>query len=277
MPPTLHRGAKRVFDSTVTESTATAKEGSVMGIDAVTPRSRRGLLVSATAAAGAAAAAFMGRPLPARGGATPVYLGVSGQTAAATTEVVATGADAFSATSTAANRVGVIGYNSATTGETFGVMGHQTSNNDGSAVYGQADDGGAGVFGLSSNIYVASPMKTGVYGRTTLAGAAARGVWGESDLGSGLYGTTTSGYALETVGRLKLGTSGVATIGAGQAVVVVPVGVDVTAGSFVLLSPKVNLAGRDLWWTIDQVNDTITIRISSSRTTATKISWLLLG
>ena len=78
-------------------------------------------------------------------------------------------------------------------------------------------------------------------------------------------------------GRLSLSTSGVATISAGLTSQNVAPGVDVTAYSFVLLTPMANLTGRDLWFTKNIASDTITIHLSSARTSATKISWLLLG
>jgi len=171
----------------------------------------------------------------------------------------------------------MVGYNSATSGETFGVMGRQTSVNDGSAVYAQADSGGTGVFGMSGAIYVASVTKTGVYGRTTINDPNARGVWGQSDSGPGLFGTTTSGYALQTVGRLKIGTSGVATIPAGLTTATVTPGVDVTAGSFVLLTAAADIGTRRLWYVRNTANDTFAIHLSSSRPSATRVSWLLLG
>ena len=249
-----------------------------MAIDPVITRSRRGVLISAAAALGGVAAAALGRPFTARATqGSAVLAGVSGQTATSTTEVTTSSGDGLDGTTSSATGIGVVGYNSSTTGETFGVWGRQTSHNDGSAVYGQADDGGTGVFGLSSGIYVASPSKTGVYGRTTHADANARGVWGESDAGSGLYGKTSTGYALQTVGRLNIGTSGVASIAAGTTTKVVAPGVDVSTGSFVLLTPAADIGTRRLWYTKDIGADTITIHLSSSRTSPTKVAWLLLG
>lgn len=90
-----------------------------------------------------------------------------------------------------------------------------------------------------------------------------------------------TGITLQTQGRTKLDTSGVATIPAGATSVTVTPGrapgVDVTPESFVLLTPKANIAGRDLWFTTNATADTFTIRMSSSRPSATKIAWLLLG
>lgn len=106
------------------------------------------------------------------------------------------------------------------------------------------------------------------------------GLWGSSPAGSGVKATTTSGYALTTVGRLSIGTSGTATIPAGMTSIVVSPSVDVTASSFVLLTPQANIGSRTLWYVINATNianNTITIRMSSSRSASTKIAWLLLG
>ena len=71
--------------------------------------------------------------------------------------------------------------------------------------------------------------------------------------------------------------SGVATIAAGNVSVAVSPGVNVTASSFVLLTPQANIGSRGLWYTTNPSAETITIHISSSRTSATKIAWLLTG
>jgi len=127
----------------------------------------------------------------------------------------------------------------------------------------------------NSNIGVvgASTSYFGVRGSST----SGDGVHGYSGSGNGVLAQTLTGYALHTDGRLSIGTSGVATIPAGSTFKTVTPFVDVTAGSFVLLTPMADLTGRDLWFTKDIASDTITIHLSSSRTSATKVSWLLLG
>ena len=83
---------------------------------------------------------------------------------------------------------------------------------------------------------------------------------------------------LHTEGRLRSAeVSGVATIAAGATSAAVTSGVGVEASSFVLLTPKANLGFRSLWFTTDASNDRSTIRISSSRPTATRVAWLLVG
>ena len=103
-------------------------------------------------------------------------------------------------------------------------------------------------------------------------------MYGHASSGVGLYGTTTTGYALRTSGRIRADkVSGVATIEAGNVNITVTPGVDVTASSFVLLTPKANLGGRDLWFTTDATSNRFTIRISSARTSSTPVAWLLVG
>ena len=95
---------------------------------------------------------------------------------------------------------------------------------------------------------------------------------------SAVLADTESGYALQTYGRLKLNdTSGVAIIPIGSTSITVAPPVDLTESSFVLLTPRANLNGRDLWFSVDTTADALTIRISSSRANETRISWLLLG
>jgi opacity protein-like surface antigen len=68
--------------------------------------------------------------------------------------------------------------------------------------------------------------------------------------------------------------TGLAVIPAGATAVTVNPGLDITAESPVLLTPRNNLGNRSLWVEIDPVADTFTIRLSSKSKTATSISWL---
>jgi hypothetical protein len=139
-----------------------------------------------------------------------------------------------------------------------GVEGHSTS---GMGVFGESDSAtkpatvgqssgsSTGLLGHSGpGDLPAAPAKTAVYGHA-VQDASSRGVWGRSNsgrgvygqatTGSGLYGTATTGFALRTSGRVRAEkVSGVASIPAGATSVTVSPGVDITSGSFVLLSPK---------------------------------------
>lgn len=158
------------------------------------------------------------------------------------------------------------------------------------AVFGHSQGDSTGMLafsaGLGSTLPAAKP-KTGLYAEATQDGTS-RGVWGRSNRGQGVrgqatggvgvYATATTGFALRTSGRLKVDkVSGVASIPAGATSVTVSPGVDVTDSSFVLLTPMVNLGGRDLWVSLDPSADTVTIRISTQRGSVTKVAWLLLG
>jgi hypothetical protein len=154
------------------------------------------------------------------------------------------------------------------------------------AVLGLSPLDGTGAMGVSGDSITAKP-KTGVYGQAT-QDFGSRGVWGRSNAGRGVYGQATtgvglygsagSGYALRTNGRIKMDkVSGVANIPEGANGVTVSPGVNVTASSFVLLTPRSNLGGRDLWFIPNESANTFTIRISSPRSGHTKIAWLLLG
>ena len=154
------------------------------------------------------------------------------------------------------------------------------------AIQGSAAGNSTGVLGSSGASPDAQP-KTGVYGYAN-QDAGSRGVYGYSGKGHGVdgrawggvgvYAKAQTGYALRTSGRIAADkVSGVATIPAGSTSVTVSPGVNVTSGSFVLLTPQNRLYGRDLWYTTNPGADSITLHLSSSRSYASKIAWLLMG
>jgi hypothetical protein len=53
--------------------------------------------------------------------------------------------------------------------------------------------------------------------------------------------------------------------------------ITVTPEAFVLLAPRANLNGRDLWYTTDPEADTFAIHISQPRSKPLPVAWLLLG
>ena len=141
-------------------------------------------------------------------------------------------------------------------GSGSGIAIHGTSYSN-TGLLGVSTDG-TGVKGQSISAY-------GVHGMTT----SATGVLGEA--------TSSDGIALQATGRTKLSTSGVATIGVGVTSRTVTPGVAIGSSSFVLLTPRVSIGTRSLWFTTDTVNDRFTIHMSSSKTTKTPVAWLLLG
>ena len=114
---------------------------------------------------------------------------------------------------------------------------------------------------------------------TTLHAASSNGiaVYGYGSAGVGVEAQSDTGYAIHAIGRLSFTTSGIATIAAGHTSKSVYTGSDVTAQSFVLLTPSVDIGTRRLWFTRDIANDLIVIHMSSSRSSATPISYLMLG
>jgi hypothetical protein len=209
------------------------------------------------------------------------------------------------------NWIGVAG----SSGSTFAVYGEANGSGSGAIGVHGTSAAGVGMLGKSraaaqpgaigwsggnstglqgfSNDNTANPpaprAKTGVYGQAK-QDATSRGVLGVSGSGDGVRGEATSGaalrgtasskagYGVRSSGRLRFEkVSGVATILANQTSVVVTPGTDVTTESFVLLTAKANIGTRSLYFSTDATNDTITIRMSSSRTTATPVAWLLLS
>lgn len=233
-----------------------------MAIDTTVLRSRRAILAGALAAIGASTGATLSRALPTRGAnGEPLLIGANN---------VATELEPGVYPDTRLNHAGVynvLSIRSFGTGDASRIP----------ALSGTSDAySGVGVAGSTSNgdgLGNYAGYSTGVRGTSPgigVHGAATAG-------GTGVLADCDTGFALETIGRLKLGTSGVATIAAGETSITVPAGVPVTNASFALLTPRANLAGRDLWFGTDPASDTLTIRISSARTKSTKVSWLLLG
>jgi hypothetical protein len=119
-----------------------------------------------------------------------------------------------------------------------------------------------------------------VVGQAGAVSGVTYGVQGlcSSPSGAGVYGVNYGGgLALKTAGRAKFSTSGMATITAGSTSKTISPGVNVTASSFVLLTPKTNIGSRALWFTTDASGNKFSIHMSSSRSSGTNVAWLLLG
>ena len=183
------------------------------------------------------------------------------------------------------NGIGVIGDSLSD----LGVVGTSLSPSDPAAV-GWHRSQQTGLMGFSADLLQPLPpvrAKTGVYGHSALGSdsrgvigqsPSGQGVRGESTSGVGVFGTSTTGFALHTSGRLRIQkVSGVATIARGSKTRTVTPGVKVTTTSFVLLTPKANLGARALWFTTNTTANTLTIHMSSARSSATKIAWLLVN
>ena len=240
--------------------------------------SRRALLAGAIGGIGAVAAGAMAKVSPVRAGVDgDVVLGATNN-ATAQTLISNSSADGNAFAGLATSGFGVAGLSS----NNYGVVG---SSGTSAGVYATSNSS-TGLLGASGASPDAKP-KTGVYGYAN-QDAGSRGVYGYSGKGHGVdgrawggvgvYAKAQTGYALRTSGRIAADkVSGVATIPAGSVSVTVSPGVNVTSGSFVLLTPQNRLYGRDLWYTTNPGADSITLHLSSSRSYASKIAWLLMG
>lgn len=229
-------------------------------------RTRRSLLVAAAGGAAAATAVALGRPAKAF---------------AADNDPMLLGADNHAESITAVHRDGITDPQQATffadTTISAAIVGHASTgqgvigrsiNSAGVQGYSQTDAGvnGFGVFGVW-----ATGEAHGVFGTS----GGGNGIHGESDSGAGGHFQSNSGPALATSGRLHLEkAAGVATIAAGHTSKVVSPGTDVSAATFVLLTPRGNLGGRSLWYTVDAAANTFRIRISKPMASSLKVGWL---
>lgn len=166
----------------------------------------------------------------------------------------------------------------ASSGHSFGSgTGVQGSTGPGPRPAASAKTGVYGVATLDASSYGVRGRSTagrGVYGHAT----SGQGVRGYSSHGTGVYAITDHGYAIRSSGRFRADQiSGTTTIAAGTSTKDVVVGVDVTSSSFVLLTPRGNLGGRSLWYTLDTTNDRITVKVSSAVGADLKVGWLLMG
>jgi hypothetical protein len=171
-------------------------------------------------------------------------------------------------------------------GQAIVVGGEYTDAITATSIYNQANDdtvflasstgAGVGLYGLSSSGYGVAAHSAAGHGVSSTSGSGTA-VYGHSGGGVGLYGATTTGLALQAVGRAKFSTSGIATIHASNQLVTITPGVNVTSSSFVLLTPKTNIGSRSLWFTANTSTNRFTIHMSASRSSGTKVAWLLLG
>jgi hypothetical protein len=252
-------------------------------------RSRRTLLAGALGGLAAWAAAAIGRATPvAATNGDPVIVG-SANIGSTRTIITATAPDepavvGLATANPGTSGIGVQGVSGALSGS--GVLGEATNTNHNAA----------GVRGVT-----ASPNGAGVWGQaqTTSNGTTAAGLYGESSATNGFgviglsphlgvvgvsRGTAVQaealgpGMALRVLGRATFDrTSGVATISAGRTSVAVTPKVAVDAAAFVLVTAHDNIGARSLWVTLNPRAGTFTIRMSSSRSSTTRVAWLLVG
>jgi hypothetical protein len=228
------------------------------------PRSRRAILIGALGGLGAVAAHAMGRPQVAEAAnGDPILVGqVASGTLTTQLQYSSSFASGLYVTATSASGgYGIAGVTNATGGGWAGLRGDA--------------NGGGNTYGVQGTAAGTTGETVGVRGTTV--SPTGYGVHGLSGTGTGVFAESNSGTALKVTGRAKFSTSGVATITAGTTSKKVTPNVNVTSNSFVLLTPKTNIGGRALWFTTDTSGDTFTIHMSSTRSSSTRVAWLLLG
>lgn len=254
-----------------------------MAIDTHVRSSRRALLAGSVGAAAALAADALAGPLNAQAADGDRLTVGRTFTATRVTKITNDMTDAtvlagISKTGIGVRGAGAIGVQG-TSVEFDGVQGVST---DGVGVAGYSTSGNGVLADSRSGLALSATSDTGfgVYGSGGLGG-----VQGVSDSGVGVVAQSyagaraplVEGYALQAIGRLSLSTAGVATIRAGSSSTRITPGVDVAASSFVLLTPAADIGSRRLWYTLNRRANTVTIRMSSTRSRPTKVSYLLLG
>jgi hypothetical protein len=137
----------------------------------------------------------------------------------------------------------------------------------GIGVPGSSGIGAGAVGSCPSGVGVAGESDSGLGADGQACSGA--GVVGLSDSGVGVVAQSFAAPRLPHLkgscvpGRLGLSTSGVAIIPARLTDRRIIPGVDVTSGSYLLLTPAAGI-GRHLWYTLNRAANTITIRMSSA-------------
>jgi hypothetical protein len=94
--------------------------------------------------------------------------------------------------------------------------------------------------------------------------------------GRGVTILAPQGQALGTTGHVRFhGHNGVGIIPAGRTSVVVRPEYGVNQESWAVVTPMVDIGSRRFWYKKDSKADTLTLYISSPRTTPTRLSWIM--
>ena len=95
-----------------------------------------------------------------------------------------------------------------------------------------------------------------------------------------MLGEATTGYALQTVGRVRLDKSaGLATIASGSSTVTVTPGIHLTTTSAVIATLQSNAGGATAVKrvAVNATNNTFTIYLTANSSALVKVAWLVLG
>jgi len=243
-----------------------------MIVDARTPQSRRALLAAALGGGIAFVANALGRATPVDAADGDAVVVGGEYTANSVTKIrkplQEIGGDTAAIWGDSEFDIGVYG----TSARGYGVVG----------VIGaaQADlTHGAGVRGFGPN---GTGVKGETFAGTGVQGTAGAGVAvrGSASYGTAVWAEATPGYALRTVGRVRLDKSaGSATIASGAQSVLVTPGIDLDAASTVLATLQGSAGGTTTVLRVAVFTSTNAFRIylTSKAASSVKVAWLVLG
>ncbi|MGO9559785.1 MAG: hypothetical protein ACLPQS_06990 [Acidimicrobiales bacterium] len=173
----------------------------------------------------------------------------------------------------------------------YGLQGQDDSTSGGVGVVGQSTNG-IGVSGTITNSTSIHPAVLGstngsgcgVYGESTKAGGTgakgqgthgATGVYGQSDTGTGVAATSTSGDALHVVGRVVFSQSGLSMVAANKKSVKVTAA-DITTSSIVLATLQTK-AGAIAVANAVPASGSFTINLTAAHSSPVKVAWFVIG
>jgi len=159
-----------------------------------------------------------------------------------------------------------------------GIAGLDISSSDGHGTYGRstngtgaygqtAGNGQSGVEGLDAS----TGGGTGVYGSSENGGT---GVHGTSNTGVGVSAASTSGDALQVVGRVSFSTSGLATVAAHKKSVNVIAGV--TASSIILATLQTDVGAIAVASAVPH-SGSFRINLTAAPSRPVKVAWFVIG
>jgi hypothetical protein len=190
-----------------------------------------------------------------------VHLGKDNKGATARTGILYTGKAAYA---TFANpndpfyrSAGVIGY-----GRNTGVGGN----------------GDIGVYGNGTDYGVIGNADTGVYGEGdtgTYGNGVTYGVYGESNSGTGVYAKSTSGDALEVVGKVSFSRSGLAAVAANKTSVGVTLA-GVTTSSMILATLQNDVGAIAVASAVPH-SGSFRINLTAAPSSSVKVPWFVIG
>jgi hypothetical protein len=286
-----------------------------MAVDTFVRRSRRAVLGGAVGAIAAVAAQAVAKPQRAMANGEPMAVGGAYQDATTTTKLVnkQNAETVFWAQSEQETGVAGSGAGQAIIGWSTSNIGIHGQSHTGLGVYGQSDSNtGAygssesnsgvrgwsrstvGVYGISGSGYSTSiGLKVGVYGwgpATTglvpsygvygkSASGLGAGVFGVCDAGIGVAAISQTGFALYAGGRVLFKTSGIGTIAAGSASVVVTPGVPIGDGTRILVTLHGDAGGSTVLKRVSRNTAAGTFKVILTAVSANPcaFSWFLIG